>query len=128
MINKAIKNMPIREIGDLLNIKPDKARLIKRLVEGKDKPDKYQSVQDWSKDCHNEPYGVELIMEAINEIMDESGVEAVGLDSAYISRTTEGIYYINRGDTYDQTVIYDFACDKFVINSWGDYVEHHYWE
>ena len=33
------------------------------------------------------------------------------------------VIYINRGDTYDTTLMFDWAKDKFIVGSWGDLVE-----
>jgi len=31
--------------------------------------------------------------------------------------------YVNMGDTYDTTLIYDYKTNRFVVSSWGDIVE-----
>jgi len=34
-----------------------------------------------------------------------------------------GVAYIDLGDTYVTTFMFDFAKDKFIVGSWGDLVE-----
>jgi hypothetical protein len=33
------------------------------------------------------------------------------------------VIYVNRGDTYDVTLMFDWAKSRFLIGSWGDLVE-----
>lgn len=34
-----------------------------------------------------------------------------------------GLMFVNMGDTYDTTLIYDYKTNRFVVSSWGDIVE-----
>jgi hypothetical protein len=34
-----------------------------------------------------------------------------------------GVDYVNMGETYATTFMFDFAKDKFIVGSWGDLVE-----
>jgi hypothetical protein len=68
--------------------------------------------------------GADRIIEKLNFIMEGYGVEAI------IGRTETHKYwddtvalYINMGDTYNPTIIYDVNDEKFVVTTWGDWVE-----
>lgn len=35
----------------------------------------------------------------------------------------EGLSYLNMGDTYDTTILFDSRTEQFRLGSWGDFVE-----
>jgi len=37
----------------------------------------------------------------------------------------DGISYLNMGDTYDQTIMFDSRSDRFWVGCWGDFVERY---
>lgn len=47
------------------------------------------------------------------------GVEGFCLDEC----GRNGVSYIKMGDTYDVTVLFDTRHERFIVTSWGDYVE-----
>ena len=103
----------------------EESRQIRNILTGKTNPRDYVSVQNWLKQCFNEPSENELKMEALNEVLKGFGVEAIRgnyVDSYYqdIQAT-----YVNMGDTYDYTILFDSENEKFVLTSWGDWVESH---
>ena len=54
------------------------------------------------------------------------GVESLTVEGANVDnywRDTVGIY-INRGDTYRPTIIYDTIRDELIIMNWGDFLEN----
>ena len=64
-------------------------------------------------------------MEAINTIIGGYGVEAlrqhnISTDNYWMD--TRAIY-VNMGDTYTLTLLYDILMDRFYFTSWGDFVE-----
>ena len=68
---------------------------------------------DWTADA---------TLDACNRVLGGYGVEAIfGPDSC----TRPVLLYINLGDTYDTTLLYEPAKDRFSVGSWGDYVERH---
>lgn len=68
--------------------------------------------RDWS---------VERTLDGCNKLLGGYGVEAIfGSDSC-----TPVLLYINLGDTYDTTLLYEPAKDRFSVGSWGDYAERH---
>jgi hypothetical protein len=62
-------------------------------------------------------------MDKINEVINGYGVEAIRGDSnnRYFMDTV-GLY-VNMGDTYALTVVYDTQKNGFYITTWGDWVE-----
>jgi hypothetical protein len=51
-----------------------------------------------------------------NEMSNSNGVE-------YIGGSDGGLYYVNHGDTYDTTLIYDTGKGAVKVGAWGDIVE-----
>ena len=61
-------------------------------------------------------------LDRANELLDGHGREYL-----YPVGNYEGVEYINKGDTYATTLMFDFAKDGFAIGSWGDLVERQPW-
>jgi len=57
------------------------------------------------------------ILDLFNELVKGFGVESIELDGETIG------YYVNRGDSYDETIIWDESNGEFIISSWGDFLE-----
>jgi hypothetical protein len=68
------------------------------------------------KDQMNEGATVGSILKAADRILDGNGVESIGGYGG-------GLSYVNMGDTYDYTLIYDRKSRRFVAAAWGDIVE-----
>lgn len=99
---------------------PTKGKEIRELLEGKRKTKDYASVQEWLKSCYNMPRYEERLMGALNEILEGHGTEAIyGKES----ETWPIAEYVNMGDTYTATMLYDYDKEKVVVTSWGDWVE-----
>jgi len=103
----------------------DKGKELHNLISGKTDPKTYKSVQKWVDRCFNEPTDIELRMEAINEILEGFGVE--GIEGKWVDsyhRENQAVY-INTGDTYSLTILYDNELRRFVVTTFGDWVESH---
>jgi hypothetical protein len=46
-----------------------------------------------------------------------------GREYLYSSDGSSGVDYVNMGDTYVTTFMFDFAKNRFLVGSWGDLVE-----
>lgn len=68
------------------------------------------------KQLMNEGY-VYLTLNRADVMLNGHGREY--LLAAYSS----GVEYVNKGDTYAATLMFDFAKNKFLVGSWGDLVE-----
>jgi hypothetical protein len=40
-------------------------------------------------------------------------------------RYRAGLEYVNMGDPYDTTLIYDLSTGRFYVGAWGDWVERY---
>lgn len=68
---------------------------------------------------------VDRVMDKVNQKLNAHGVEAIEgkwHDRYYMNIV---LLYVNRGDTYDATLLYDTEKEKFSVGSWGDWVERH---
>ncbi len=111
-----------------LNISDENKVALYLLLKGKKDPMDFMSVQDWVRQCYNLPSKVGLIMCAANELLGGFGVEGLNQEDAYVNnywRDCIGLY-VNMGDTYDNTVIWDTENSSFIITSFGDFLEN--WE
>lgn len=114
--------MEVKEIAKRLNITEDQAVQVKGVIKGEIDPLSFSNVKKWVNQCYNMPSKTELKLEALNQILEGYGVE-------YIEHKEDsfpdvyGISYINLGDTYINTVLFDRASNKWRYCSWGDIVE-----
>ncbi len=97
---------------------PRKGKKLRDLIKGRVKPDQYKSVQCWIEQCYNPPSYQEQVELAINEVLEGYGVEAIFKGGRYPE-----VVYINLGDTYTTTLVYDYSRERWYLTSWGDYVE-----
>lgn len=61
----------------------------------------------------------------INLTLDLADKMLDGFGRTYLfpSGGGNGVSLVNMGDTYNTTLMFDFAKDKFIVGSWGDLVE-----
>ena len=101
----------IKSLREGLGIDLIKAKILKAKLEKAD----YGTGQD-----------VDRALEFANGAMEAYGVEAVRGDIP--RRSPYGdivLLYVNTGDTYNTTLVYDTHKDKFSVASMGDWVERH---
>lgn len=67
---------------------------------------------------------LDALMNQINTYLDGHGVEAIRDQNSWENYwfDTRAIY-VNMGDTYIETILYDTHARKFRTMSWGDFVE-----
>ncbi len=110
--------LKIAEVAGFFNIDAGIAKQIVALIDGAIDPDNYKSVQDWSRQCYNEPSKHEKVFCAVNELLEGFGVEAIWSTDSELHPVAE---YVNMGDTYFPTICY---CDgEFMLSDWGSLVE-----
>lgn len=104
---------------DLSALKIGYARtlLVDGLLDENIEPVHFSSVREWRDRCCREPKEYELKLEALNEALDGSGVEGLVEDGKLIAS------YVNNGDTYSPTILYDHENQEFLITSWGEFLE-----
>jgi hypothetical protein len=69
------------------------------------------------------PKMIDVALDGINDVLQGYGVEGIpdaGWHNYYCST---GLLYVNMGDTYTPTVIYDTRKSRWIIGSLGDLVE-----
>lgn len=80
----------------------------------------------WIKQCFNRPTDHELAMNTLNIVLKGFGVEPIRLENAYVNRYWDDCIgtYINMGDTYITTIVFDTMNHSYHLTSWGDFYEH----
>jgi hypothetical protein len=69
------------------------------------------------KDLMEEGF-IHRVLRRADEALNGHGVEYLN------SRDdTSPVAYVNRGDTYDTTLMFDYEKGRFLVGSWGDLVE-----
>jgi len=102
--------------------------LIKRIINKEIESNElelFDSNAKWIMQCYNRPNDTELSMNALNELIEGFGTEAIKNENAYVNKYYSdciGIY-VNMGDSYAMTIIYDTNENEFLITSWGDFIE-----
>lgn len=84
-----------------------------------------ESTPDYARSCYNSPWiggmwRTTLALHAINAIAETCGVESMGAPECLKGFRYE---YLNAGDTYTATLVYDRSRDYLMISSWGDIAE-----
>jgi len=59
-----------------------------------------------------------------DELLGGNGIEYIASEQDTM-RSRQGIEYVNMGDTYDTTLIYDHKTGRFYVGAWGDWVERY---
>ena len=108
------------------HLKESAARLAGQLMAGNMPPDEDlpKETQIWINRCYGRPSWPEIALDAINHIVGGYGTEAIETES-WVGNYCGHIRacYVNMGDTYDATIVYDNATHEWQLTSWGDYVE-----
>jgi len=105
-----------------LNLEKDKAKLIRALIkkEQKTRDTKlFPSTLAWIESCCHTPNWVERALSCFNEILEGHGVEAIEGESFRVPLMA----YVNRGETYQSTLLFCYKTQSFRVQSVGDYLE-----
>lgn len=112
---KTIKSIEwLDKVGDPTAI----AKQVRGLMDGSIDPMTIVATEQW----YNMPSKIELKMSAINTILECHGTEAIWING-HSSSAYPDFEYCNVGDTYDTTVGYDYIKGKFVVTSYGRWIE-----
>jgi hypothetical protein len=67
---------------------------------------------------------VDIVLDLVNEYIRGHGVEAIRgdyhVDNYYFDIVA---LYVNTGDAYSPTLLYETDTDRFMLTTWGDWVE-----
>lgn len=116
---------PVKKIAEALNIDATKAKLIRAVIKGERSPldvNVAPLTVAWSEKCYHAPKLRECIVKACDEIAGTYGAEVIDPQEDW----KEGyprLEYLNTGDTYSATLIFDFDTMRVYIASWGDVAE-----
>ena len=81
----------------------------------------YPAADDYLRQCYHAPGDDMLRLKAMGEALTQhAGIMTFGVEGHHDEDTDIGYSYVNRGDTYDATVLLDDD-DVFHVMSWGDY-------
>jgi hypothetical protein len=92
----------IKRMQDMLRISKDQASALKAMMDGGKK--------------------VSIILREADRVLNGNGVEYIDSREDTM-RSQDGLSYVNMGDTYDTTLLYDHKTGRFSVGSWGDVVE-----
>jgi hypothetical protein len=114
----------IKTIQAKLKLTPERARTVRKLMTGELDPMAFASVEAWVAQCYNRPRRSEMIMCALNEVLETHGVEAIdGSDWVDSFHGHIRYTYCNTGDAYGATVVLDSKTGNFLVTDWGSLVE-----
>jgi hypothetical protein len=112
----------VKALVAALNITPEKAATVRGLIRGevrtRDETLFPRSNAHFSR-CYNTPSRVERIMECLNECLEMHGIETIGEVRTYGPPAE----YLNAGDSYTPTIVFDRMADNFKLTSWADWLE-----
>lgn len=121
--------MKAQVIASRLNVSLFKANMALGLIRGRfeadDYPRRFPKTCEWINQCYNKPSHNELILNALDELLEMCGVEAISDSRFYVDSYHGDIIasYLNTGDTYCCTILLDHLKNRWKLISWGDFVE-----
>jgi hypothetical protein len=108
--------VPMRDAAEL-------SRITRRFVDSAEAEEYFRTYPD---EDGVTPTSDEVLVRA-NEILRGFGVESARCEGCQVNRYYYDavLLYVNMGDTYSTTLLYDTDRQKFSIGSWGDWIEQH---
>lgn len=99
--------------------------LIYQVINGEVDLSQFESVNQWRSQCYNPPNELEEKMKALNELIDGFGIESSRMEGYYKNHYWSDCIclYVNQGESYALTIVYDVVNDQFEFTSWGDWIE-----
>lgn len=88
-------------------------------------PEEAEDLAKGMRIAAGDPKKVDELLEKVNERIGGFGVEAIDGDGPGGYYMSVVLLYVNRGDTYDTTLLYQTDTATFHIGSWGDWVERY---
>ena len=123
-------------LSEFRNLSAEEAKLIRKLADATDDGERLKKLVDahvpatssYVRSMHSDPYRSRLwrttvALHAMNEILGTHGVEGLGPPRS--GDYAPPYEYLNAGDTYAGTLIYDRGGDRLFVGTWGDVVEKH---
>jgi len=120
--------MKLKDVKAAFNgcVSDENCQTILELVEGELEldstriPEKFEGTIKWVDQCFSPPGTQALTMSALNDMIEGHGIEAIRSPNDFDKIIAT---YINTGDTYSGTIVYDHEQDEYVLTTWGDWYE-----
>jgi len=126
----------IKTLTESLRLSAENAKLVRAIAAAADDGDKLKALVDaqvpgtskYVRSMHSDPYRSRLwrttvALHAMNEVVGTYGVESLGPPRS--GDYAPPYEYLNAGDTYAGTLIYDRAGDRLFFGTWGDIAKKH---
>jgi hypothetical protein len=110
---------------EYLGLDRQQALQVRRLLHGDIHPDETPAGEARVRECYHRPSYLDLLLRALNDTCGTYGVEPIFHGSASDWPQDLRAEYLNTGDSYSGTLLYDYASDAFSLTCWGSYVEVH---
>ena len=114
---------PASAIAAAMNCTLETAKSARSLMKGETRitgNPAFPATNNWIADCYHKPRRIDLILSALNELLECHGVEAFNTRQDQFHAIAE---YLNTGDTYSATVLFRHDTGTFRITTWGDFFE-----
>ena len=116
--------MRLPSIKTLESAFPGKGRGLRKLLESAAAVKRHPAAIRLREDCLHAPSLHDLRLHALNGEAETFGVEYIAhRDDGWRVDDQYGIEYLNTGDTYTATLLFDHHKQTWRVCSWGDIVE-----
>lgn len=121
--------MELNKVKDFFNncITDEQAELVLQLMNDEidldpfEIDDRFPGTQKWCRQCLNPPSDHDLILSALNDVVDGCGIEVIREDNSSDGKIIAE--YVNTGDTCSGTIVYDKEKNEFIVTTMADWVE-----
>ncbi len=112
---------PASRLAKELDLPIDTAVQLRAVIKGRINPADFETVRTWIKQCFHEPAHIEQVLCAANEIMDGFGIEVIRSSKSWQTYWCDARYvYINAGDVYASTLVFNTLAQTFTIACMAD--------
>jgi hypothetical protein len=103
---------------------PGKGSILRKLLTSDATVNTHPAAIAREKECYHPPGLLDKRLHALNAECEGFGVEYIThKQDGYTRPEMKGIEYINLGDTYATTILYDHGRDSWRLTDWGSIVE-----
>jgi hypothetical protein len=116
----------VKRLVDALKITPEKAMIARGLIQGivRTKDEKlFPKSNKLFNRCHHPMWRLDRILECLNELLEMHGVEYVSNGEQQMDGSHIVAEYLNSGDTYSMTLLFNHRSGAFSLTTLGDFVE-----
>ena len=114
--------MRLPSIRTLESAFPGHGRALRRLLDSDRAVREHPAAIARRRECLHPPSLLDQRLHALNAEAETHGVEYIAHRDDSL-RETLGLEYLNTGDSYASTIIFDHARRSWRVTSWGDVVE-----